>query len=98
MRNVSSMVFEEPGWILVLTQYLILTKMVTRTAEPIVLAFKPPNIPTLADGQKVVSEKVPEQGTNLKKTEVLNDLTCILHFLFYLYNTQKCSEGKGKHA
>ena len=72
--------------------------MVTRTAEPIVLAFKPPNIPTLADGQKVVSEKVPEQGTNLKKTEVLNDLTCILHFLFYLYNTQKCSEGKGKHA
>lgn len=75
MRNVSSMVFEEPGWILVLIQYLILTKMITRTAEPIVLAFKTTNIPTLADGQEVVSKKVPEQGTNQKKTEVLNDLT-----------------------
>lgn len=41
MRNVSSMVFEEPGWILVLIQYLILTKMITYTVEPIVLAFKP---------------------------------------------------------
>lgn len=59
MRNVSSMVFEEPGWILVLIQYLILTKMITCTAEPIVLAFKTANIPTLADGQKVVSKKVP---------------------------------------
>lgn len=67
MRNVSSMVFEEPGWILVLIQYLILTKMITRTAEPIVLAFKTANIPKLADGQKVVSKKVPEQGTNQKK-------------------------------
>ena len=62
------MVFEEPGWILVLIQYLILTKMITHTAEPIVLAFKTANIPTLADGQKVVSKKLPEQGTNQKKT------------------------------
>lgn len=60
MRNVSSMVFEEPGWILVLIQYLILAKMITQRAEAIVLAFKTANIPALADGQKVVSKKVSE--------------------------------------
>lgn len=49
MRNVSTMVFEEPGWILVLIQYLILTKLITFTAEPIVLAFKPTDILSLAD-------------------------------------------------
>jgi len=57
MRNVSSMVFEEPGWILVLIQYLILTKMITLTAEPIVLSHRTTNIPMPADRQKVVSKK-----------------------------------------
>lgn len=61
------MVFEEPGWILVLIQYLILTKMITCTAEPIVLAFKTANIPTLADGQKVVSKKGARTGHKSEK-------------------------------
>lgn len=51
------MVFEEPGWILVLIQYLILTKMITLTAEPIVLSHRTTNIPMPADRQKVVSKK-----------------------------------------
>lgn len=31
--------------------------------------FQTTNIPTLADGQKGVSKKVPEQGTNQKKNQ-----------------------------
>lgn len=53
MRNVSSMVFEEPGWILVLIQYLTLTKMIKYTAEPIVLSHKIVTVPVLADRRKV---------------------------------------------
>lgn len=102
MRNVSTMVFEEPGWILVLIQYLILTKLITFTAEPIVLAFKPTDIPTLADWQKCSFKcSFCQNRAEIKKKknpEVSNDLTCILHFLFYLYNTQKCSERKGKRS
>lgn len=70
------MVFEEPGWILVLIQYLILTKMITLTAEPIVLSHRTTNIPMPADRQKVVSKKkkkVPEQGTNQKKKKIKNN-------------------------
>lgn len=72
------MVFEEPGWILVLIQYLILTKMITLTAEPIVLSHRTTNIPMPADRQKVVSKKkkVPEQGTNQKKKIKNNKQKC----------------------
>lgn len=58
------MVFEEPGWILVLIQYLILTKMITLTAEPIVLSHRTTNIPMPADRQKVVSKKKKKKCQN----------------------------------